>query len=212
MTACRNSSRSSRPSPFLSAALKLARRSDGIVPVWAATRVAPTARVRVAVAKRSVPQAKRIADLLARRSLAAPLADDPPAPVGLTTGGAEGVLGPAANGYGLLELSAVVAVGLERADRRDRTSVSTVGIAPRDRLPRRRRFERALRGVVRHPPVAIVEEVAREPTQERAADDARGDPCAAAPGRRREQAAHRRASEPADRGLVGPLNGFAARE
>src|SRR5262245_1496817 len=68
-------------------------------------------------------------DLLARGSLEA-LADDPPASVGLTAGGAEGVLRPAANGYGLLVLSAKAAVGLERADRRDRTRMSAVGIGP----------------------------------------------------------------------------------
>src|SRR5215470_17525186 len=113
MTACRNSSRSSRPSPFLSAALKLARRSGGTVPVWAPTRAAPRARVRAAVARTSVPQAKRIAR--------PPLADDPPASIGLTTCGAEGALRIAANRYGLLELSAIAPVGLERPDRRDRT-------------------------------------------------------------------------------------------
>src|SRR5262249_62117704 len=126
----------------------------------------------------------------------APLADDSPASVGLTTGGAEGVLRLAANGHGLLELSAKPAVGLVRADRRDRARMSGVGVGPRDRLSRRRRFERALRGPVRHPPVALVEEVAREPTHESATDDARGDRGAATPRRRRDQASDRRATEP----------------
>src|SRR5262250_2747103 len=76
--------------------------------------------------------------------------------------------------------------------------MSAVGVGPRDRLSRRRRFERLLRGLVRQPPIALVKEVAREPTHESAADDARGDRRATTPGRRRDQAAHRRASEPAD--------------
>src|SRR5215468_4957185 len=214
MAACRNSSPSSRPSPFLSAALNHARRSDGTVPVWAPPRVVPRTRVRAAVARRSVPQAKRIArsPLLARRSLRAPLADDLPGSVGHTTGGAEGILRPAANGYGLLELSAIPAVGLVRADRCDRSRMSAVGVGPRDRLSRRRRFERLLRGLVRQPPIALVKEVAREPTHESAADDARGDRRATTPGRRRDQAAHRRASEPADCRLRASLARFAARE
>src|SRR5262249_19818176 len=51
-----------------------------------------------------------------------------------------------------------------------------------------------------------------EPTQEGAADDARGDRRAATPGRRRDQAAHRGAAEPADRRLLVPVARFAARE
>src|SRR5215470_7255705 len=170
-----------------------------------------------AVARRSIPQAERIARppcLAESRGSTGyrSSADDPPASVGLTAGGTEGVLRPAADSHGLLELSAKAAAGLVRADRRDRSRMSAVGVGPRDRLTRRRRFERLLRGLVRQPSIALVKEVAREPTHESAADDARGDRRATTPGRRRDQAAHRRASEPADCRLRAPLDRLAARQ
>src|SRR5262249_53965067 len=78
-----------------------------------------------------------------------PLLHDPPAAVGLAAGGAEGILGLAADGDRLLELAAIGAARLIGGLRRDRTGIAAIGIVPADGLARRRGVERGLRGLPR---------------------------------------------------------------
>src|ERR1700675_2661646 len=94
-----------------------------------------------------------------------------PAPVGLTASGAIGLLVLAADGHVVLKLAAVAAAGLVGPRRRDGGGVPGVRVAPRVGLACRGGFEGPLLGLGRQPLVALVELVAREGAQQRAADD-----------------------------------------
>src|ERR1700675_5082818 len=94
-----------------------------------------------------------------------------PAPVGLTASGAIGLLVLAADGHVVLKLAAVAAAGLVGPLRRDGAGVPGVRVGPRDGPACRRRFEGPLLRLGRQPLVALVEHVAREGAQQRAADD-----------------------------------------
>src|SRR5215475_1223749 len=94
-----------------------------------------------------------------------------PRAVGLAAGRAPSLVGLAVDDHVALELAAVLAVGrLEGPHRSDGAGVTGVGIGPRHRLAGTRRFERLLLRLRGEPLVALIEGIAREAADERAAD------------------------------------------
>src|SRR5262249_59790795 len=86
-----------------------------------------------------------------------------PATVGLATRRAVSLLLLVVDRHGRLVFTAVLAIRLVRADRRDRAGMATVRVVPCDRLSRRRVFHRLLRSFCLQPLVPLVQHVA-DPT------------------------------------------------
>src|SRR5262245_24179181 len=135
-----------------------------------------------------------------------------PAAVGLATGRSERLLALAADGHVALELTAVRAARLVRADGRHRALMPGVRVGPRDGLTSGNGLEGLLLSLRGEPLVALVEHVAGETTQERAADDGCRDGRTSAAGRRRDQPSEGGAPEGADARLRVGFDGGAAGE
>src|SRR5262249_47839363 len=103
--------------------------------------------------------------------------------------------------HGRLVFAAVLTVRLVRADGRPRPGVAAIRFVPCNRLPRRSAFHRFLSSFCLHPLVPLVQHVADETAQERAADHRAGDRRAASARRRSDEPTERRAAHTSDRGF-----------
>src|SRR5262249_14348045 len=134
-----------------------------------------------------------------------------PAAYRLTAGRAVGLLALAADGHVALNLATVRAAGLVGSDGRYRALVPGVWVRPRNGLACGSRLERSLLRLGGQPLVALVERVAAEAAQQRAADDRPRDGCPAPARRGSDQPAERGAAEATDRCLRIVLHRGAAR-
>src|SRR6266545_185457 len=203
ITAWWNSSRSSLPSPFLSCSCTHVFAS-GAAGVWAHARPAGARPPRM-------PRSATDIDQPCLTRLLSPSTLHLPGTVGLSTRGAVRLVRLAVDGHVALELAAIGAAGLIGPHRRHRSGMAVVGIGPRHGLAGGRRLERFLLRLGGKTLVALVERIAREPAEQRTADDRARDGRAATARRRRDQAAKGRAAERADGCLRIVLDGRASR-